>query len=103
MLKKLFLYPLALLALVVVGFNLWGLATQGKLEPAADAAIDRTANRVVVVLGATGSVGDGLLKAATLDPDVSEIHVITRRSSPRIDAGVASGRVTSHLHRDFTD
>ena len=103
MLKKLFLYPLALLALVVVGFNLWGLATQGKLEPAADAAIDRTANRVVVVLGATGSVGEGLLKAATLDPDVSEIHVITRRSSPRIDAGVASGRVTSHLHRDFTD
>ena len=30
---------LALLALLIVGFNLWGLATQGKLEPDANAAI----------------------------------------------------------------
>ena len=103
MLKKLLLYPLALLALVVIGFNLWGLATQGTLQPAADAAIDPDANRVVVVFGATGSVGDGLLKAAMADPSVEEIHVFTRRSSPRIDEGVASGRVKRYLHKDFTD
>ncbi len=103
MLKKLLLYPLALLALIVIGFNLWGMATQGKLQPAADATIDPDANRVVLVFGATGSVGDGLLKAAMADPAVQEVHVFTRRSSPRIDEGVASGRVTSHLHKDFTD
>jgi uncharacterized protein YbjT (DUF2867 family) len=56
-----------------------------------------------MVLGATGSVGDGLLKAAIEDPDVEKVHVITRRSSARIDAGVAGGKVVKHLHKDFTD
>ena len=103
MLKKLLLYPLVLLALIIIGSNLWGLATQGKLEPDTAATIDTAANRVVVVFGATGSVGDGLLKAAMADPDVNEVHVFTRRSSPRIDQGTASGRVTSYMHEDFTD
>jgi hypothetical protein len=58
---------------------------------------------VVVVFGATGSVGDGLLKAAIEDPAVEKVYVITRRSSPRIEDGVASGKVEMRLHKDFTD
>ena len=61
------------------------------------------ANRVVMVFGATGPVGDGLLKAAIEDPEVEKIYVITRRTSPRIEAGVDSGKVEMRLHQDFTD
>ena len=54
-------------------------------------------------MGATGSVGDGLLKAALEAPEVEKVHVITRRTSPRIDEGVASGKLEMHLHKDFED
>ena len=55
-----------------------------------------------MVFGATGSVGDGLLKAAIEDPDVEKVYVVTRSTSPRIEAG-ASGKVEIRLHQDFTD
>lgn len=93
---------LAFVALIVV-LNIWGALTQGTLTPDPNAFRDPNANRVVLVTGATGSVGDGLLKAAIDDPQVQRVHVITRRTSPRIDAGVASGKVEMHLHKDFTD
>lgn len=88
---------------LAAGLDIWGAMTLGTITPDPAAARDATANRVVLVTGATGSVGDGLLKAALEDPEVERIHVVTRRTSPRIDAGVASGKVTMHLHRDFTD
>jgi len=102
-LKKPALFGLVGLVLLVAGFNLWGFLTLGSLEPDPAAPRDENANRVVMVFGATGSVGDGLLKAAMEDPGVEKIYVITRRTSPRIDAGVASGRVDMRLLRDFTD
>ena len=103
MLKKLLLLPLLLIVVATVGLNLWGLSHQGTHEPGSDANINPDANRVVMVFGATGSVGDSLLKTAMADPQVEEVHVVTRRTSPRIDAGVASGRITLHMHSDFTD
>lgn len=90
-------------AAIVIGLNVWGLATLGTITPDPDAVRDDTANRVVLVSGATGSVGDALLKTAIDDPHVETVHVITRRSSPRIDQGVASGKVQMHLLEDFTD
>lgn len=94
-----------LIAFVVllIGFNIWGYATLGKIQPGETAVRDVEANKVVAVLGATGSAGDGLLKAAIDDPAVERVHVLTRRSSPRIDAGVAAGRVQLHRLKDFTD
>ena len=59
--------------------------------------------RTITLFGATGTVGDGLLKAALNEPGVRRIHVITRRSSPRIEEGVASGRVEITLHNDYLD
>ena len=102
-LKKLTLAALLVLIVAFVALDAWGYLTLGKLEPAADAVRDPDANRVVMVFGATGSVGNGLLKAAVDDPEVAKIYVVSRRSTPRIDAGVASGRVELIMHRDFTD
>lgn len=102
-LRRLLVYPVIAFLVLLAGFNVWGALTLGTLTPADNAVIDPAANRVVMVFGATGSVGDGLLKAAMEDPSVEQVHVVTRRSSPRIDEGVASGRVVMHLHQDFED
>ena len=101
--KNLLLFLLLAFVLLVVALDIWGYFSQGTLAPAVDPARDASANRVVMVFGATGSVGDGLLKAAMQDEEVEKIYVITRRSSPRIDAGVAAGRVEMRIHEDFTD
>lgn len=89
--------------LLLAGMTLWGYFAQGSLVPDPAAAQHPDANRVVMVFGATGTVGDGLLKAALQAPEVHRVHVVTRRSSPRIDAGVAAGKVRVHMHRDFTN
>ena len=91
------------LLLVVVAFDIWGAFTLGSLTPAPNPELQEHANKVVMVFGATGSVGDGLLKAAVEDSDVEKVYVVARRSSPRIEAGVASGKVEMLLHEDFTD
>ncbi|MEM1110638.1 MAG: NAD(P)H-binding protein [Pseudomonadota bacterium] len=93
----------AVVVLLVVGLNIWGATTLGTHSPAPDSKRDPAANRVVMVLGATGSVGDGLLKAAMESPEVDTVYALTRRMSPRLEAGRASGRVTVILHEDFTD
>ena len=59
--------------------------------------------RTVAIFGASGTAGDGILKAALADSAIDRIHVITRRTTPRIDAGVASGKVRMTLHRDYLD
>ncbi len=57
----------------------------------------------VSIFGASGTAGDGILKAALADPGIDEIEVITRRATPRIDAGVASGKVNMTIHKDYLD
>lgn len=101
--KKLVLFLLLGFFLPVAAFDVWGFLSLGTIVPGEDQARDENANRVVMVFGATGSAGDGLLKAAIEDPEVEKVYVITRRSSDRIEAGVASGKVEMRLHEDFTD
>lgn len=101
--KKVILVLLGCLLLTFAAFDIWGALTLGKIKPDPNATRDALANRVVMVFGATGSVGDGLLKAAMQDPLVEKIYVVSRRSSPRIDAGVATGRVELTILEDFTD
>jgi hypothetical protein len=57
----------------------------------------------IAIFGATGTAGDGVLKAAMNDPVVKKIHLITRRTSPRIEAGVAAGKVETTIHNDYLD
>ena len=56
---------------------------------------------VIAIFGASGAAGDGILKAALADPDIQKIHVITRRSTPRIEEGIASGKVQMTRHMDY--
>ena len=60
-------------------------------------------HRTVAIFGATGTIGDGLLKAAINDPDVDIVRVFTRRPSKRIEEGVAAGKVEMIIHKDYLD
>ena len=102
-LLKLALTLVALIVILLIALNIWGAMTLGTLSPDPNALRDTAANRTVMVFGATGSVGDGLLKAAMEDTDVKTIYALTRRMSPRLESGEASGRVQVILHKDFTD
>ena len=57
----------------------------------------------IAIFGASGTAGDGILKAAIANPDIRKIHVITRRATPRIEQGVASGKVQMTRHMDYLD
>jgi hypothetical protein len=103
MFRKIFNGLLLVAIALIVGFNLWGMATLGKHPPDDDPYRDPSANAVVMVFGATGSVGDGLLKAAMQDREVERIYALTRRMSPRLEAGQASDRVKVIMQDDFTD
>ncbi len=69
------------------------------------AVLDRppAPHATVAIFGASGTAGDGILKAALADPNIDRIHVITRRATPRIEEGVESGRVQMTLHMDYLD
>lgn len=57
----------------------------------------------IAIFGASGTAGDGILEAALANPEIHTIHVITRRTTPRIESGVASGKVRMTLHMDYLD
>jgi hypothetical protein len=57
----------------------------------------------IAIFGASGTAGDGILKAALANPGIKKIHVITRRTTPRMEAGVASGKVQVTRHLDYLD
>jgi hypothetical protein len=77
------------------------LALKGDSIP----ALERTpaSYETVAIFGASGTAGDGILKSALANPEIKKIHVITRRATPRIDAGVGSGKVQMTLHTDYLD
>ncbi|MEM7279496.1 MAG: hypothetical protein AAF385_15390 [Pseudomonadota bacterium] len=55
----------------------------------------------VAIFGASGTAGDGILKAALANPEIRNIRVITRRVTPRMEEGVESGKVKVTLHTDY--
>ncbi len=57
----------------------------------------------IAIFGASGTAGDGILKAALANPEIATIHVITRRVTPRIEEGVATGKIRMTLHSDYLD
>jgi nucleoside-diphosphate-sugar epimerase len=57
----------------------------------------------VAIFGASGTAGDGILKAALASADIKKVHVITRRATPRIEEGATSGKVQMTLHMDYLD
>lgn len=91
-----------LMAVAIALAAVW-LSQQGEDDLPEPAAIDTSRHAAVAVFGATGLVGEGVLAAMRDDPAVRAIHVVTRRTSPAIDAMAASGRATVWMHRDFLD
>ncbi|MBX2847619.1 MAG: NAD(P)H-binding protein [Acidiferrobacterales bacterium] len=69
----------------------------------ADAINLSSDRKQIVVFGASGTAGNGILKAALESDDIESIQVITRRSTARIAAGVASGKIEVTQHMDYLD
>lgn len=59
--------------------------------------------RTIAIFGASGTAGDGILKAALTNPDIDTIRLFTRRTTPRIEEGVSSGKAQVTLHTDYLD
>ena len=99
-LRTILLIPLVLFGL----FYLTGVIMVARFDRTVEAIEGAPAeHRTVAVFGASGTAGDGILKAALADPGTDTIHVITRRETPRIRDGVDSGKILMTTHMDYLD
>jgi hypothetical protein len=98
--RTIVLIPLALFAVFYVALAIYLLLDDDTVAPLSGTVADRP---TIAIFGASGTAGDGILKAALADPGIARIHVVTRRTTPRIDAGIASGKVVMTLHQDYLD
>ncbi len=57
----------------------------------------------IAIFGASGTAGDGILEAALADPGINTIHVVTRRTTPRMEWGARAGKVEVTTHLDYLD
>jgi hypothetical protein len=95
------LAPLMLFLVIYLSGVMANLLDERQVEPISSATARSV--REIAIFGASGTAGDGILKAALSDPDVTRIRVITRRPTPRIEAGIAGGKVVMTQHLDFLD
>ena len=99
-LRTILLAPLVLFALFYVAAVLRIAFTDDSIEGLKESP---AANETIAIFGASGTAGDGILKAALANPDIDKIHVITRRTTPRIEEGVSLGKVQMTIHMDYLD
>ena len=98
--RAIILAPLVLFAI----FYLLGVIVVATDNHSVETADPQTIKpRHIAIFGATGTAGDGILKAALTDPWIRKIHVITRRSTPRIEQGIAAGKAEMTVHQDYLD
>jgi hypothetical protein len=97
-LRTILLTPVVIFAVLYITAVVMLALDEDSTAPPAE-SITRHAS--IAIFGATGTAGDGILKAALASPDIEKIHVITRRTSPRIEAGVAAGKIQMTLHMDY--
>ena len=98
--KTLLLVPIALFAIFYL-VSVLIIVTDDRSFEALE--LPEVPPKVIALFGASGTAGDGILKAALADPDIRKIHVITRRATARIEEGVASGKVQMTRHMDYLD
>lgn len=99
-LKTILLTPVILFVIVYIAIAI-RVATYSNTAPAASGP--PASLETIAIFGASGTAGDGILKAAMANPAVGKIHVFTRRTTPRIEEGVASGKVQMTKHMDYLD
>ena len=99
-LRTILLTPLVLFAILYIA----GAVMLG-LKDDSIAAFEKPAAsyETIAIFGASGTAGDGILKSALANPDIKKIHVITRRATPRMEEGVASGKVQMTIHMDYLE
>ncbi len=98
--RTILLIPIALFALVYIA----GVVMLALKDDSIAVFEEATATYdTIAIFGASGTAGDGILKAALANPEIRKIHVITRRATPRIEQGVASGKVQMTRHMDYLD
>jgi hypothetical protein len=99
-LRTILIAPIALFALAYVA----GAVTLALKDDSIAVLAEAPENyETVAIFGASGTAGDGILKAALANPDIKKIHVITRRATPRIEEGVAAGKIQMTTHMDYLD
>ena len=99
-LRTVLLTPLVLFA----AFYIFGVVSLALRDDAIAALQGPPASfETIAIFGASGTAGDGILKAALAAPEISKIHVVTRRVTPRMEEGVASGKVQVTMHMDYLD
>lgn len=99
-LRTILLIPAGLFALFYIAMVIRVLTYDNSVAMLERAPAD---HGTIAIFGASGTAGDGILKAALADPDIETIHVVTRRPTPRIEQGVASGKVQMTLHADYVN
>ena len=99
-LKTVLLAPLILFLVFYCLVAIVNVLNQSEIPALDSAPVDGGS---IAILGARGTAGDGILKAALADRDITHITIITRRMTPRIEDGVASGKVRVIMHQDYLD
>ena len=99
-LKTLLIAPLLLFAVFYLFLAVVVLLDDSVVEPLQTSP---PMSVTVAIFGASGTAGDGILKAGLASPDIGDIRVFTRRTTPRIDQGVNMGKVSKTLHMDYLD
>jgi nucleoside-diphosphate-sugar epimerase len=99
-LRTLVLAPVILLAIAYVALAI-RVATLGNEAPVFEAP--PVSMQTVAIFGASGTAGDGILEAVMENPDIETIRVITRRTTPRMERGVAAGKLEINTHMDYLD
>jgi nucleoside-diphosphate-sugar epimerase len=95
---------LATLLVLFAAFYLFGAVSLALRDDSIAVFAGRPASlETIAIFGASGTAGDGILKAAMAAHEIRKIHVVTRRTTPRIEEGVASGKVQMTLHMDYLD
>ena len=97
-LKTVLLTPLVVFALLYIALATYVLLDDNSVPPLRKAPEDPI---TIAIFGASGTAGDGILKAALASPDIEMIHVITRRVTPRMEAGAAAGKVQVTMHTNY--
>lgn len=102
--KKLFILLMVILLIaLVVAYIIAAINNQKVVIPQKPTDYQAARHKVVAILGATGTIGDGILKAAIDDPNTKTIYVITRRESHRITKGAQQNKLNVIMHQDYDE
>ena len=102
--KKIVLIIFGIACLLIIGavYSISRSSVKNR-QPLADTQFNKEPLKEVMIFGASGTIGDGILNALLMDKSVKKIQVITRRLTSRIEEGVKMGKVVVTKHMNYMD